>query len=85
MSTTSELKRDWLDAVYWLSQASKRGIRLPNWGTKATSRKLLRWHRRLSNEAFEDVYGCIPKRLIELNPRVPLRAFVGQMLETKGE
>jgi len=74
-------RTDWADANLWLWLASDRGIRLPHWQTRPTPRKLGMWHRKLSNVAFSDAYGCGPTKLITLNPRVPLRAFVGQMLE----
>ena len=74
-------KRDWLDSPRWEELARLRGIRLPTWNRRPTSRALKRWHESLENTPFQDVYGCSPKRLIVLNPRQPLRAFVGQMLE----
>ena len=77
----SRYRRDWLDSGKWDELAKSRGITLPRWYTAPTPRALKRWHRRLDNEPFEAVYGCTPSRLIELNPTMPLRAFVGQMLE----
>ena len=74
-------RTEWADANWWVSLASERSIRLPQWRTRATPRKLGKWHRKLSNVPFSDVYGCGPTKLIELNPGVPLRVFVGQMLE----
>lgn len=74
-------RRDWLDSVLWDSLAQKRGIRLPQWHRAPTPRLLKRWHESLDKDPFETVYGCKPVRLIALNPRMPLRAFVGQMLE----
>jgi hypothetical protein len=74
-------RKDWLDAVYWDSLAQKRGIRLPQWHRAPTPRLLKRWHESLEKTPFEEVYGCKPAKLIELNPKTPLRAFIGQMLE----
>ena len=74
-------KRDWLDSPVWEELARLRGIRLPVWNKAPTSHALKKWHESLDKVPFQDVYGCSPKRLIELNPRQPLRAFVGQMLE----
>ena len=74
-------KRDWLDSDLWDSLAKSKGIRLPLWSKAPTPRFLKRWHETLDKVPFEVVYGCSPKRLITLNPHVPLRAFVGQMLE----
>jgi hypothetical protein len=39
------------------------------------------WARTAGNLDFAAVFGCSPSRLIELNPRAPLRAFIGWMLE----
>lgn len=74
-------KRDWLDSGLWDGLAKSLGVRLPQWAQEPTPRKLKKWHESLEKAPFEDVYGCSPKRLITLNPHVPLRAFVGQMLE----
>jgi hypothetical protein len=74
-------KRDWLESGLWDSEAQKRGIRLPQWHRAPTPRLLKRWHESLEKEPFEAVYGCKPARLIALNPNMPLRAFIGQMLE----
>jgi hypothetical protein len=78
-------RRDWADLAVWDALAKTRGIRLPRWYTAPTSRALKTWHRRLDNEPFEAVYGCKPSRLIELNATMPLRAFIGQMLERGGK
>jgi hypothetical protein len=78
---TGKYRTDWLDADYWAFLASKRAVRLPQWQTPPTPRKLLWCHRSLEKAPFEDVYGCSPKELIALNPTMSLRAFVGQMLE----
>ena len=72
---------DWLEAEYWTLLASELGIRLPQWHIAPTARKLKQWHESLEKAPFEEVYGCKPARLIALNPSMPLRAFVGQMLE----
>ena len=74
-------KRDWLDSGVWDELAKAREVRLPLWSKVPTPRFLKRWHESLDTEPFEDVYGCSPSRLITLNPDVPLRAFVGMMLE----
>ena len=74
-------KRDWLDSPLWDELAKSKELRLPAWSKAPTARFLKRWHESLDNEPFEAVYGCSPSRLITLNPHVPLRAFVGQMLE----
>ena len=76
-----QLKQDWLDSELWDELARTRGIRLPQWSRFPTSRKLKQWHQTLESGPFREVYACSPARLIILNPKVPLRAFVGQMLE----
>jgi hypothetical protein len=76
-----KFRRDWADSSSWDSLAQKHGIRLPQWHRPPTANALQKWHRMLDKEPFEDVYGCRPSRLIQLNPTMPLRAFIGQMLE----
>jgi hypothetical protein len=78
---TAHYKRNWLDSGVWDEMAKSKGVRLPLWSKVPTSRFLKRWHESLDTEPFEAVYGCSPSRLITLNPDVPLRAFVGMMLE----
>ena len=76
-------RRDWLDAPTWELLASQRGIRLPQWHEAPTPGKLKFWLQTLVGKPFQEVYGdrMTPAKLIALNPNVPLRAFVGQMLE----
>ena len=78
---SAHFKRDWLDSGVWDELAKRKGIRLPVWNKAPTPRFLKRWHETLDTEPFEAVYGCSPSRLISLNPDIPLRAFVGMMLE----
>jgi len=78
---TQDYKKDWLDEENWLVLASARQIRLPPVYVPATEQSLKKWARKLSKQPFFEHFGCSPRRLIQLNPRVPLRAFVGQMLE----
>ena len=84
IATGAKYRRDWLDAPAWDLLAKNRGIRLPQWHTPPTPRALKTWHRSLGNVPFEAMFGCSPSKLIELNPKTPLRAFVGQMLEQAG-
>ena len=78
----ARFRRDWLDAPTWDLLAARRGLRLPQWHIPPTPRKLiLTWLALSKSASFADVFGCSPKRLIELNPTTPLRAFIGQMLE----
>lgn len=81
LAATQHYKLDWLDEGYWLSLANRRGIRLPPPYHPATVPALQKWAKRLSKTPFREHFGCTPRKLIALNPRVPLRTFVGQMLE----
>jgi hypothetical protein len=79
-------RRDWADSATWDELAKSRGIRLPQWREAPTPGKLKFWLQILVGEPFRAVYGDItPARLIALNPAMPLRAFVGQMLEMAAE
>ncbi len=79
----AKYRRDWLDAASWDLEAKKRGIKLPQWWVAPTPAALKKWLKTLRPGAiFNDVYGCSAQRLIELNPAMPLRAFVGQLLES---
>lgn len=88
----SPYRRNWLDSTLWDELAKKHRVRLPQWHRPPTARKLKQAHESLEKvrlagipEAdptpFETVYGCSPARLIKLNPTMPLRAFIGGMLE----
>lgn len=81
LEAAAHFKRDWLDSGVWDGLAKSRGIRMPLWSKAPTPRLLKRWHESLDTEPFEAVYGYSPSRLITLNPDIPLRAFVGMMLE----
>jgi len=77
----NRFRTDWMDAPTWEKLAHERGMRLPQWHRPPTPKLLKKWHGKLDKEPFEGVYGCSPLRLIQLNSRMPLRAFIGQMLE----
>jgi hypothetical protein len=81
----AHFKRDWLDAPTWEQMAKARGIRLPQWHTAPTPRALKTWARKAGNVDFAGIFGCSPSRAIELNPRAPLRAFIGWLLEAAAE
>ena len=85
VAASQHFKRDWLDSDLWDNLAKLRGLRLPVWSKAPTPRRLKKWHESLDKVPFQVVYGCSPSRLIRLNPHVPMRAFVGQMLERQGE
>jgi hypothetical protein len=78
---TKDYKKDWQDADWWQSLAAARGVRLPPWYAPPTPSKLQSWARKLRQTPFSEHWGCSPAHLISLNPKTPLRAFVGQMLE----
>jgi len=79
-------RRDWLDAEVWVKLASERGIALPQWHEAPTPGKLKFWLQTLAGKPFRVVYGerITPAELIARNPTMPLRAFVGQLLEMAG-
>jgi len=81
IAASQHYKRNWLDSDLWESLAKAKGVRLPVWSKAPTPSNLSKWHKRLDTEPFKSVYGCLPRRLIQLNPHTPLRAFVGHMLE----
>lgn len=82
----ADYRRDYLDAESWPQLAQERGIRLPRWHEAPTPGKLKFRLQTLVGEPFRAVFGEItPARLISLNPTMPLRAFVGQMLEAAAE
>lgn len=77
----AKYRTNWADSENWDRLARERGIRLPAWWIAPKPRALKTWHRKLVKAPFSEVWGCSPTRLIQLNPTMPLRAFVGQMLE----
>ena len=80
-AAAAHFKRDWADSGVWDELAKARRIRLPLWSKQPTPRLLKRWAKRLDKVPFEAVFGASPSRIIKLNPRTSLRAFVGMMLE----
>src|SRR5688572_23404746 len=61
-----------------------RGLRLPQWHEAPTPGKM-KFLQTLVGEPFRVVFGEITAaRLMALDPTVPLRAFVGHMLEVAG-
>lgn len=81
LAATRHYKLDWMDENWWLLLAKQRKVRLPPMHRPATPQGLRTWARKLGKTPFREHFGCTPGKLIALNPRVPLRAFVGQMLE----
>jgi hypothetical protein len=81
MAQTRGYKKVWLDEGFWVDLASARHVRLPPMYVPATEKGLKKWARKLTKTPFSEHFGCSPGELIRKNPLVPLRAFVGQMLE----
>ena len=77
----AHFRRDWADSGVWDQLAKKRGVRLPQWHRPPTARALKTVARSLANTDFSAIFGCSPTRAIKLNPKAPLRAFVGWLLE----
>ena len=83
-------RADFADASHWERLAPARGVRLPQWATRNTSGKTVRWLRKLGwtvpqfydwygGDAKDQRLGCFAKA----NPTWPLRAFVGLLLEAE--
>src|SRR4249919_2867151 len=81
IAATQHYKLDWMDEENWLLLSKSRGIRLPPMYVLATEKGLKKWARKLDKTPFPEHFGCSPGELIRKNPKTPLRAFVGQMLE----
>jgi len=83
----SPLRRDFLDDQFWQDLASRYNVRLPAWGVPITSGAIERWLRKLglTIEWYRDEWSG-ERNLSDFakrNPRWPLRAWVGLMLEER--
>lgn len=78
-------RRDWADSELWDQLAKSHGLRLPQWHRPPTARALKTAARNLGNLDFQAIFGCSPSRAIKLNPKAPLRAFIGWLLEAAAE
>ena len=86
----SDLRQDFTDSKVWVELAKKylpEGTRLPRWGTPCTPDGLRYWIKRLRvKKHWNNALGITDStEFIELNPKWPLRAAVGLMLELKEE
>jgi len=81
----AKLKQDWMDAEYWRRLAAERGYTLPHWyiPLSATGIEGVLHDFKLGQTFFRDHYGAVItyKEFVDLNPRVPLWAFAGWVLE----
>jgi|SRR3990172_12519365 len=79
-----ELKQDWLDDAVWLDLAHERGLRLPVGYLRPTPTLIRRYCRKLKVPIREFLTWGGYKTLEDFerfNPRWPLRALVGVLLE----
>lgn len=82
------LRRDFLDDNHWIELARKFYIRLPRYGIPATDEKKMYWLRkfRVTEKQYLDMTGYEKlSDFNDLNPKWPLRAFVGLLLEYVNE
>ena len=78
------MKTDWLDDETWQDMARDRGLKLPAMYLLPTPTAIRRWLRRLgmTNAEFREWGGYATlEDFARLNPRWPLRALVGILLE----
>lgn len=83
---TSPLRRNFLDAPHWSELAHAYGVRLPQWGTPATTGAMTRWLKRtgFSVAWYREWSGYQAlQQWIDANPTWPLRAFAGLCLEER--
>lgn len=83
-ATAGDLKQDWQDEDVWQDLAAARGVRLPASYLRPTPTLIRRYCRKLgiSNKEFLEwgAYKTV-EDFERLNPRWPLRALVGVLLE----
>lgn len=81
---TSALRRDFIEAGWWLRLASARGLTLPPWGEPATTGAMETWLRKcgMSVPQYFRLSGFNSLgSWIRENPGWPLRAWAGICLE----
>ncbi|MGH8756295.1 MAG: hypothetical protein ACREU0_10860 [Burkholderiales bacterium] len=79
-----DLRNDFEDDEAWVQLAEDYGHRLPNWTYPPEPKTMRRWMRRLKVKEREYLGACEFVELGDfqrLNPRWPLRAWVGLLLE----
>lgn len=76
-----------LRARYWEDAARVIGVRLPDWSEPITSRRVEQWMHRLGLTGKDvapflgDENGSFPGHFAANNPRWPLRALIGTVVE----
>lgn len=82
--SAGDLKQDWLDAALWADLAAERKVRLPASYLRPTPELIRRYCRKLGMTPKEFLewggYAALEDFAIK-NPRWPLRALVGVLLE----
>jgi hypothetical protein len=84
----ADLKSDFKDDNHWVELAAKAGKRLPQWWLKPETRFMRRWFKFLGVVEKDYLQQAGLTRLLqfaELNPRWPLRAWCGLLLEWHSE
>lgn len=80
------LKQDWLDAPHWQRLFSHYGLRSPPHYMGLSIRGIRRYLKR-AQVTVSDFHGMVGfmtiTAFITANPRMPLWAFFGQLLEMK--
>lgn len=88
LTVNTDLKLTWLDAGLWLDLFREAGIRSPVKTLPCTPREMRKWLHRVDITSAQCCEYTGYRSLSEYqqaNPRVPLFAFLGQMLEAKRE
>lgn len=84
-----DLRTDWAEAEWWAQLARERKLRLPLWRMRCTQGQMRRWLKKLGLDYVEYLYwwcgdqrpGENLKSFTKKNPDVPLRVWVGLLLE----
>ena len=81
----SGLKAEFLDDAYWKELCEKTRYVMPAWGVTPTVENIRVWLNRLEIREidYREAMQTSVADFIALNPTLPLRAFVGLLLEYK--
>ena len=82
----NQLKQDWLDAEHWRALGKARNYRLPHWylPLTATGMEAVLHDLNLDKDFFREHFGPDLKSyqsFVDMNPKAPLWAFAGWVLE----
>ena len=83
-ASAGDLKQDWMDAEAWADMARDKGIRLPAKDLRPDPHLMRRYMRKLDMKEREFMeWGGYAKLddFARLNPRTPLWALIGFLLE----